>query len=466
MPSAFVRGKGARRRFYVRWKNAQGVWRKEMYPCDTLTEAKEEARRREQDAHDARHGKKRALKKDISVRQAVELHLEALPSDFATRDTLEGLYRNRFLEVPAEGTTKAGDIMCREFTAAHLKVVLACKKDCSQPKPARPGSTKVRALRPNAEVSVQTREHVRVAVQALFTFLKQAKRVEGENPAGELGKLKLRKKTPKFLKAEEMPLFIAAVPAERRLHFAFNLASGARKSESLDLQWTHVREDQGHVILDITKDKEGRVVFLPDWLLLLLRVARTEATSRWVFPIPEGRKGAGGRQPKSVPLHDVTKAALRKAGLIEGYEAKCVKRARGVGACGFSVVRKEAGTLECPGCHRNTLEVTAIPIPITFHNLRSTFASWAYAHTRDIRFVQMMLGHSDTRVTERYAAAMDAHMRILANQVQLNPFGPPAAGLNPGTPVGQAEGNGVPFGATQGITPDSQAIVETRNADS
>jgi hypothetical protein len=131
-------------------------------------------------------------------------------------------------------------------------------------------------------------------------------------------------------------------------------------------------------------------------------------------------------------------------------------------SCGFEIERKEKGDVTCPDCQKKTLQAVAIPIPITFHNLRSTFASWAYAHTRDIRFVQMMLGHSDTKVTERYAAAMNDSMRRLANQVSLNPFegvlpsGAPA--LPSGAQVAREE-------ALEDAARECDRVAETVNAE-
>lgn len=469
MSSAFVRGKGTQRRFYVRWKNEQGIWRKEKYAAATLTEAKDEARRREQEAQEIRTGGKRKQKKDITLREAVEMHLAALPPDFKSRKSLEGLYRNRILEVPAEGSRKAGDFMCRDFTAGHLKAVLACKKDCSAALPTRAGGTRKKGLMPNAEVSKQTREHVRVAMQGLYTFLKQSRRVE-ENPAGELGKLKIPKKTPRYLLPRDMPPFIAALPAERRLHFAFNLASGARKTESLELQWPDVHEDQGHVVLDHTKNNEGRTVYLPDWLIVLLRAHRAQSTSQWVFPKPEGLKGAGGKQPAWEGLHRITKTALRDAGLIDHYVLRCVPRGK-MKSCKFRKEQKTSEGPACPQCKQNTLQAVPVPIRITFHNLRSTFATWAWAQTRDIHFVQLMLGHWDTRTTQRYAAAVDEHMRRLANQIRLNPFegalGPELPSLpqgDLGTQEGQAKGKHVHNGANVSTSLLSQTTEEIGNA--
>jgi site-specific recombinase XerD len=48
--------------------------------------------------------------------------------------------------------------------------------------------------------------------------------------------------------------------------------------------------------------------------------------------------------------------------------------------------------------------------PISSHDLRSTFATHVYHETKDIRVVQMLLGHSDSKTTEGY---IDRDMQIM-----------------------------------------------------
>lgn len=440
MSSAFARGKGAQRRFYVRWRDEQRIWRKQQYAAATLTEAKEEARKREQRAQDIRAGGKRKQKEDITVLDAVYQHyLPDLPPGYASKNSLEGRFRNRILSIKVDGNRAFAELMCREVDGGHVKKVLASNADCS---PA-------------------TREQLRVAIQGLFTYLRIAKRAD-ENPAAEVSKVRIPKRKPRFLKPEQIPRLLEEWPHHRRLHFAFQVGTGGRKQQSLDLEWKDVHEEEGYVLL-FGKDNEENLVPLPEWLCLLLRAARIAATSRYVFPKPEGLKGAGGKQPKWVAFHRMMKAALRRAELVDGYDFKCVNRGPLKG-CKEKGERPNRGTLTCPSCGQNTLEVVGRPIPITFHNLRSTFATWAYAQTRDIRFVQRVLGHSDTRVTERYAAIVMDHMRIQANRVHLNPFILPADTQNPGTPVGHGKGVTLQNGAQTGMRPHQEPIEETTDA--
>lgn len=55
---------------------------------------------------------------------------------------------------------------------------------------------------------------------------------------------------------------------------------------------------------------------------------------------------------------------------------------------------------------KNTLERAGIP-HTRFHNLRHTHATWLLRDTGNLKFVQKSLGHSDSRITEKYAHIID-----------------------------------------------------------
>jgi site-specific recombinase XerD len=48
-----------------------------------------------------------------------------------------------------------------------------------------------------------------------------------------------------------------------------------------------------------------------------------------------------------------------------------------------------------------------LPDGITAHQLRHRFATAAYAHQRDLRAVQELLGHASPATTARYTAVPD-----------------------------------------------------------
>jgi integrase len=61
--------------------------------------------------------------------------------------------------------------------------------------------------------------------------------------------------------------------------------------------------------------------------------------------------------------------------------------------------------------HVGQLVVRVLPDGWTMHTLRHRFSSRAYRGTRNLRAVQMLLGHSSIATTERYCAVDDSEIR-------------------------------------------------------
>jgi integrase/recombinase XerC len=61
--------------------------------------------------------------------------------------------------------------------------------------------------------------------------------------------------------------------------------------------------------------------------------------------------------------------------------------------------------------HVGALVVRVLPDGWTMHTLRHRFSSRAYRGTRNLRAVQMLLGHSSISTTERYCAVDDSEIR-------------------------------------------------------
>jgi integrase len=64
--------------------------------------------------------------------------------------------------------------------------------------------------------------------------------------------------------------------------------------------------------------------------------------------------------------------------------------------------------------HVGRLVARALPDDFSMHQLRHRCATRAYAGSRDIRAVQVLLGHSSVATTERYAAVADDKIRAAA----------------------------------------------------
>lgn len=60
---------------------------------------------------------------------------------------------------------------------------------------------------------------------------------------------------------------------------------------------------------------------------------------------------------------------------------------------------------------------------VSSHDLRATFATQAYAKTKDLRAVQMLLGHASSKQTEVYVGIGDKALRDAANILSENYYG-------------------------------------------
>ena len=387
--ASLVRYRGRYGVWYVGFKDEHGQQRQQKSAAATQAEAEKLAAELERGAERVRLGLDAKVKEDMPYREAVALYLESLPPEYRSKQQLESRFRLRILP-------HLGELLCRAMTPADVKRMLAA----------------------NSAVSPQTREHLRVAVQGCFTFLiRELKLVTGDNPAAELGKVAIPRRRPKFLQQEDVPRLLAAVPDGYRPLFTVAVGTGLRKGELLALRWEDVDLSRRclHIARsndnDTTKGGRTRVIPLPAWLAPLVQELALEARSIFVFP-----DSRGGQQKKWVALHRIMKTALAHAGLVEGFNHRCVTRGARKG-CGHVERRAGSARVGCPKCGAQ-LWPTAVPLALSFKDLRSTFGTWAYAQTGNIRFVQEVLGHQDVRVTEqRYSHVLETNLLTLADQV-------------------------------------------------
>ena len=108
-------------RFIAGYKDARGKQQRKTLPgaVKTLTEARRMAEGLEREAFEVASGLKKARTPDVTVAEAVEMYLAALPSDYASRVNLEGRLRNYV--VPGLGA----DTLVREVTPADVMRLLS-----------------------------------------------------------------------------------------------------------------------------------------------------------------------------------------------------------------------------------------------------------------------------------------------------------------------------------------------------
>ncbi len=197
------------------------------------------------------------------------------------------------------------------------------------------------------------------------------------SPASGLEKFKEPPHRERYLSKEELPRFLKALEEmEDRLSMAaikLLLFTGCRKNEILSLTWNQVKLDEGRIYLPITKNGQSRSVVLnakARAVLESLAVDRNDndrkASSPYLFPSREGAKRGY--------LNDLRKPFL-------------------------SV---------CVAAKIDNLRI---------HDLRHSFASFAVMAGSSLYDVQKLLGHTDAKMTQRYAHLSDESLQKASETV-------------------------------------------------
>jgi len=180
--------------------------------------------------------------------------------------------------------------------------------------------------------------------------------IEGitHNPVLRVKKFKLQENMDRYLNKEEIQRLLSAASFSKSLHIyhiiQFLLLTGARRSEVLSAQWSHIDLHARLWSIPITKaGKVRHIPITPQLEHLIKSIPRTK--SKYIFYSPED------------PKKHLTN--------IYGP---------------WNAIRKRAGLED-----------------VRIHDLRHTFASTLVNSGRSLYEVQQLLGHSNIKITERYA---------------------------------------------------------------
>ena len=114
-----------------------------------------------------------------------------------------------------------------------------------------------------------------------------------------------------------------------------------------------------------------------------------------------------------MPLEEVLRRALGRAGIVNGYVHVCRKK-----GCGHSEQAPDAGLRRCP-VHNHRLWPKAQVRPIRFHDLRHTTGSLLLMAGANPASVQRILRHSDPRVTmDYYGHLLPGYLRDEVDRLQ------------------------------------------------
>lgn len=182
------------------------------------------------------------------------------------------------------------------------------------------------------------------------------------NPAHRAPVPKAPEGRVRYLQPKELGEVLAACPEWLRPIAGLATATGMRRGELLAVRWEDVDLKAGTIILRKTKSGKERPAFIND-------LARQVLTSI----------GADGRKQKGLLFPDVTPAQVSVA---------------------FIRACEDAGVKD-----------------FSLHDLRHTFASHLRMHGADLHDLQKLLGHSDPRMTDRYAHLSAEHLGNAAKRL-------------------------------------------------
>jgi integrase len=203
-------------------------------------------------------------------------------------------------------------------------------------------------------------------VRRLFSLAGRWQLLEGSRNPAQHAEMRLEHHRETYLKEVEIRTLFKALGAEENKVaagvIALLAATGARRGEAMAARWEHIDVDRRIWTVPVSKSGRRRHIPLSDGALLVLgRLSRVEG-SPWVFP---------GR---------------------DGKQIGCVRKA-------WCRIKASAG----------------LPADLRIHDLRHTFASMLVARGRSLQEVQLLLGHSGSAMTLRYAHLQPSQLIEAAN---------------------------------------------------
>lgn len=110
---------------------------------------------------------------------------------------------------------------------------------------------------------------------------------QGTNPAVGIKKFRETSRD-RFLQPDELPRFFEALANEpnetARDFFMISLLTGARKSNTLAMQWEEINFHTATWRIAETKNGEAQTVHLPEQAMAILKERKIHSQSPWVFP--------------------------------------------------------------------------------------------------------------------------------------------------------------------------------------
>jgi integrase len=193
-----------------------------------------------------------------------------------------------------------------------------------------------------------------------------------DNPFRTVKLIRVPQKSTPSLTKDEYPLLINAVQEQWLKDIIdFDILTGLRLGELVNLRWSDVDMDKGMMTIESTPNyqvKHGKMRVLPLHPEAKAILSRKERTGEWVFVKDDGTR------PRPEFISKKFKSYVRAAGLSEGLH---------------------------------------------FHSLRATFASWCANSGVSMYTLQNLMGHSSMALTESYATPDQGSARVELAKITL-----------------------------------------------
>jgi integrase len=198
---------------------------------------------------------------------------------------------------------------------------------------------------------------------AMWNRAKREGLIEGNNPKSRVRRPKGDSQRDRFLTQAEAARLLEALKKESVTAHdmaLLSLFSGLRAGECLHLTWADVDFDNGTLFVKDTKNKHNRHAYMTKEIreMLTRRYQNRRLTTAKVFTWRRGGESY-------TQLRLFFNAAVKALGLNEGISDRQQK--------------------------------------VVFHTLRHTFASWLVQKGQPLYTVSKLMGHKNTKHTERYA---------------------------------------------------------------
>ncbi len=241
---------------------------------------------------------------------------------------------------------------------------------------------------------------LRSILHAVFAAARRpdARKWIGPNPVADTRPREVRKRVHFTIRAEEVSRMVLNVPEYWRGFFACAIYLGLRKGEIAGLLKTSVDLDAGVLFVrnswetDTTKGKRVDGLPIPAPLMPYLRRAMNTAPGAYVFPHPSGAMRRKDSSPQKV-----LRAALKRAGLVDGYEHSC-RRCKAFGRKQEAISTADCDPRRCDACGM-TLWAKAIPRKMNFHDLRHSCATILLRAGVSPAVVQRIIRHANINTT-------------------------------------------------------------------